>query len=167
MSHSTMSVNSETPSDLKHDNNSNSASLEGDASQEQVIGEITFTDLENIMSDNAINLSFDDIPKGISGMKPIETSSVLEEADDQSVPNTTMPSTFNTTSISSTEQSLEETKKSVKKARLKSCIIKLTELSNSEREKWARSENSSPKLNNSIDSTESLNSSGSRYNMRS
>ena len=100
-------------------------------------------------------------------MKPIETSSVLEEADDQSVPNTTMPSTFNTTSISSTEQSSEETKKSVKKARLKSCIIKLTELSNSEREKWATSENSSPKLNNSIDSTESLNSSGSRYNMRS
>ena len=54
-----------------------------------------------------------------------------------------------------------------KRNRLKQCIIKLTELSNSDQEKWLSGENSSSRLSRTTDSIESSDSSVSRYNMRS
>ena len=54
-----------------------------------------------------------------------------------------------------------------KRNRLKQCIIKLTELSNSDWEKWLSGENSSSRLSRTTDSIESSDSSVSRYNMRS
>ena len=54
-----------------------------------------------------------------------------------------------------------------KKNRPKWCIIKLTELSNSDREKWLSGENSSSRSSRTTESIESSDSSGSRYNMRS
>ena len=60
----------------------------------------------------------------------------------------------------------EETR-SAKKNRLKRCIIKLTELSNSDWEKWLSGESSSSQSNRTTESIESSDSSRSRYNMRS
>ena len=54
-----------------------------------------------------------------------------------------------------------------KKNRLKWCIIKLTQLSNSDWEKWLSGENSSSRSSRTTESIENSDSSGSRYNMRS
>ena len=52
---------------------------------------------------------------------------------------------------------------------MKSCIIKLTELSSSEREQWLTNSNtsSSPKINRTTKSVDSVSSTESHYNMRS
>ena len=74
---------------------------------------------------------------------------------------------LNNSSLSLPHQTSDESRKSANKARLKSCIIKLTELSNSEHEKWLTSESGSTQTYISVESVEHSTSSGSRYNMRS
>ena len=161
------SENSETTNDIKNKTNSNSNSNEGDETKEQIVGEITFTDPENVTSDSKGNLAIDDMPTGISGMQPLEISSVISEPIDVGVPDTTTSVNLNNSSLSLPCQTSDESRKSANKARLKSCIIKLTELSNSEHEKWLTSESGSTQTNISVESVEHSTSSGSRYNMRS
>ena len=100
-------------------------------------------------------------------MHPLETSSVISDPADRGVPES-IPTT-STNSNNLTDQNAEDTKHIAKKARLKSCIIKLMELSNLECEKWLTSENSSSQINKTIESIESSSSSSTvlRYNMRS
>ena len=74
-------------------------------------------------------------------MHPLETSSVSSEPIDRGVPDLT--TITSTSSNNLPYQNMEDTKHTAKKARLKSCIIRLTELSNSECEKWLTSESSS------------------------
>ena len=56
--------------------------------RETVIGEITFTETDTTMSninenkDSKDNLTLGDIPQGVSGMHPVETSSVISEPTD-------------------------------------------------------------------------------------
>ena len=134
----------------------------GDGSKEQIVGEITFTDLENTIDNSKDNVMLGDMPSGVSEMHPLETSSMISDPLEGCVPETTTTTT-STTSDNPPEQDITHT---AKKARLKSCIIRLTELSNSEHEKWLTNESSSSKINRSMESIENSTSSGSRYNMR-
>ena len=123
-------------------------------------------DVNDNSVENDRNLTLDDMPLGVSGMQPLETSSVISDPADggvlESIPTTSIDSN------NLTDQNVEDTKHIAKKARLKSCIIKLMELSNSEHEKWLTSENSSSQINKTTESIESSSSSStvSRYNMR-
>ena len=135
--------------------------------KEKMVGEITLTGLENTNSDSKGNLTLDDMPLGVSGMQPLETSSVISDPADGGVPESIPTTSINSNNL--TDQNIEDTKHIAKKARMKSCIIKLTEVSNSEHEKWLTSENSLSQINKTTESIESLSSSStvSRYNMRS
>ena len=117
------------------------------------------------------SLILGDIPQGISGMHPVETSSVISEPIEGEVAAeltmTTLISTSSTSFNKLPPTMSEEETHLVKKNKLKLCIIKLTELSNSDREKWLSGDNSSSLANRTTESTESSGSSGSRYNMRS
>ena len=117
------------------------------------------------------NLIIRDIPQGISGMHPVETSSMISEPIEGEVAAeltmTTMISTSSTSFNKLLPTTSEEETHLVKKNKLKLCIIKLTELSNSDREKWLSGDNSSSLANRTIESIESSGSSESRYNMRS
>ena len=143
--------NTETMDDIKNASESNLSESEG--AKEKIVGEITFTDLENTNSDSKGNLTLDDMPLGVSGMHPLETSSVILDPTDRGVPEWT--TTTSTISNNLPDQNTEDTKHIAKKVRLKSCIIKLTELSNSEHEKWLTSENSSSQINKTTESIES------------
>ena len=148
-----------------------------DTTRETVIGEITFTKTDTTMSntnenkESKDNLTLGDIPQGVSGMHPVETSSVISEPTDGGAVIESTPSTSISTGSSSFNKPTHITNKEetrlAKKNRLKRCIIKLTELSNSDREKWLSGENSSSRSSRTTDSIESSDSSGSRYNMRS
>ena len=124
-----------------------------DTTRETVIGEIKITETDTTMNnindskESKDNLTLGDIPQGISGMHPVETSSVISEPTEGGVAVASTTSTSISTSSTSFNKlppitSKEETQL-VKKNRLKRCIIKLTELSNSDREKWLSGENSS------------------------
>ena len=144
---------------------------------ETVIGEITFTETDTTMSnindnkDSKDNLMLGDIPQGVSGMHPVETSSMISEPTDGETVADSTPSTSISTGLSSSNKPTLRTNKEeiclAKKNRLKQCIIKLTKLSNSDHEKWLSSENSSSRPSRTTDSIESSDSSGSQYNMRS
>ena len=117
------------------------------------------------------SLILGDIPQGISGMHPVETSSVISEPIEGGVAAEPTMTTSISTSLTSFNKlppitSKEETRL-VKKNKLKQCIIKLTELSNSDREKWLSGDNSTSLENRTTESIESSGSSESRYNMRS
>ena len=117
------------------------------------------------------SLILGDIPQGISGMHPVETSSVISEPIEGEVAAeptmTTLISTSSTSFNKLPPTTSEEETRLVKNNKLKLCIIKLTELSNSDWEKWLSSDNSSSLANRTIESIESFGSSESRYNMRS
>ena len=117
------------------------------------------------------SLILGDIPQGISGMHPVETSSMISEPIEGEVAAeltmTTLISTSSTSFNKLPPTTSEEETHLVKKNKLKLCIIKLTELSNSDREKWLSGDNSSSLANRTIESIESSGSSKSRYNMRS
>ena len=143
-----------------------------DTTRETVIGEITFTETDTTMSkESKDNLTLGDIPQGVLGMHPVETSSVISEPTDVGLVVESTPSMSISTGSSSFNKPIPITNKKetrlAKKNRLKQCIIKLTELSNSDREKWLSGENSSSRSSRTTDSIESSDSSGSRYNMRS
>ena len=142
-----------------------------------MIGEITYTETDTTLSninentDSKDNLTLGDIPQGVSGMHPLETSSVISEpiAGDTAA-NLTSSMSISTSSSSFNKPTLVTNKKETslaKRNRLKQCIIKLTELSTSDQEKWLSGENSSSRLSRTTDSIESSDSSVSRYNMRS
>ena len=155
--------NTETTDDIK--NVSDSIVSASEETKEKIVGEITLTDLKNTNGDSKGNITLDDMPLGVSGMQPLETSSVISDPADGGVPES-----IPTTSIYSnnlTDQNIEDTKHIAKKVRLKSCIIKLMQLSNLEHEKWLTSENSSSQTNKTTASIESLSSSSTalRYNM--
>ena len=145
--------------------------------RETVIGEITFTETDTTMSninenkDSKDNLMLGDIPQGVSGMHPVETSSVISEPTDGEAVVDSTPSTSISTGSSSFNKPTPATNKEeirlAQKNRLKRCIIKLTELSNSDWGKWLSGENSSSRSSRTTDSIESSDSSGSRCNMRS
>ena len=148
-----------------------------DTMQEIVVGEITITETDTTMNniddskESKDNLILGDIPQGISGMHPVETSSMISKPIEGGVAVELTTSTSISTSSTSFNKLLPKTSKEetwlVKKNRLKWCIIKLTELSNSDQEKWLSGENSSSLSNRTTESIESSGSSGSRYNMRS
>ena len=146
------------------------------STREQIIGEISYSDKSDadhrdISSENLV-----------SNFKPLETSSVVSELTEFSqtpetndclssttdspshqsvtrenvVDNVLMNSTTSDSSVSS----------AVKRARLKSCIIQLIELSNQERNKWMSGTSGSTSRSTDIDES-STTSSSSRYNMRS
>ena len=140
--------------------------------RETVIGEITYTETDMTLSDNTIDnkdiLMLADIPHGVSSLHPLETSSVISEPDGGETSTDPTPSkSFLTGSSSTVNPTVVMNKKEANlenRNRLKRCIIKLTKLSNSDRERWLSSENSSSGTNQ--ESIESSDSSGSRYNMR-
>ena len=117
------------------------------------------------------SLMLGDISQGIFEMHPVETSSVISEPTEGGVKAepimTTSISTNSTSSNKLPPKPSEDETHLVKKNNLKQCIIKLTELSNSDREKWLSGDNSSSLANITTEPTESSGSSGSRYNMRS
>ena len=150
---------------------------ETNTTRETVIGEITYTKTDTTLSninentDSKDNLTLGDIPQGVSGMHPFETSSVISEPIEGDMATNPTSSMSISTSSSSFNKPTHVTNKKetslAKRNRLKQCIIKLTELSNSDREKWLSGENSSSRLSITTDSIESSDSSVSRYNMRS
>ena len=113
-----------------------------DTTRETVIGEITFTETDTTMSntnenkESKDNLTLHDIPQGVSGTHPVETSSVISEPTDGGAVVELTPSTSISTGSSSFNKPTPIPNKEetflAKKNRLKQCIIKLTELSNSD-----------------------------------
>ena len=145
---------------------------ETNTTRETVIGEITYTETDTTLSninentDSKDNLTLGDIPQGVSGMRPFETSSVISEPmEGDTAANSTSSMSISTSSSSFNKPTLVMNKKEIslaKRNRLKQCIIKLTELSNSDRERWLSGENSSSRLSRTTDSIESSDSSLSR-----
>ena len=158
---------------------------ETNTTRETVIGEITYTETDTTLSninentDSKDNLTLGDIPKGVLGMRTFETSSMISEPmEGDTVAELTSSMSTSTSLLTSNKPTLVTNKKEISLAKrnsLKQCIIKLTELSNSDREKWLSGENSSSRLSRTTDSRlsrttdsiESSDSSLSRYNMRS
>ena len=140
---------------------------------ELIIGEISFTD--------RMDATHHDTSNEISNFKPVETSSVVSELTESSHTPESICASINNTSdditskkpdmtnndsnVTTTDSSLSSR---TKRARLKSCIIQLTELSNQERDKWMSGSNQSASKLNSTNDTghDSTSSSNSRYNMR-
>ena len=148
-----------------------------DKMQEIVVGEITFTETDTTVNNTdeskeiKDHLTLGDMPQGVSSMQPLETSSVISEPTEGGAA-TELTTTMSTSSSSASSNKLpgtktEEDTRWAKKNRLKLCIIKQTELSSSDREKWLSGDNSSSWTNRTTESIESSGSSGSRYNMRS
>ena len=120
-----------------------------------------------------------DVP---SNFKPVETSSVVSELPEFShTPDTTITNNTNSSSglpppqgTGSPDNNIIDTTESsgssqTKRRRLKTCIIRLTELSNQEREQWmsrTSQTTSTPTLTASSYDGSSASTNDSRYNMR-
>ena len=97
--------------------------------QETVIGEITFTETDTTLSninenkDSKDNSTLGDIPQGVSGMHPVETSSMISEPiDGETVADLTRSTSKSTGSSSSNKPTLVTNKEEIhlaKKNRLK------------------------------------------------
>ena len=147
---------------------------------EQVIGEISYMecsdDLQSVKSSSEVPINF----------KPVETSSVVSELPEFSqTPDTTITNTSNSSSGSLPPQEISASDKNnndtsnpsttvssgssgTKWRRLKTCIIKLTELSNQEREQWMSwpgQTTSTPSSSSSVTDSLSTGTNDSRYNM--
>ena len=157
--------------------------VETDKMQQILVGEITFTEKDTTLNNTDESKEskeikdrpmLEDMSQGFSSMQPLETSSVISEPTEGGA--TTEPTTTTSTSSSSdssnnrlaTRSENEKGKDArwAKKNRLKSCIIKLMELSNSDHEKCLLGGNSSSCTNRSTESVDSSSSTGLRYNMR-
>ena len=146
----------------------------------QVIGEISYTEcsdkLQSAKSMSEIPINF----------KPVETSSVVSELPEFShTPDTTLTNTLNSSSGSSTPQGISASDKNnnelsnfnstassgsslTRHKRLKTCIIRLTELSNQEWEQWMTGSSQTTSIPTSTSSANEESSTGtndSRYNM--
>ena len=155
-----------TKNDAKTEPDTDSTEMK--VTDEKIIGEITLTNMDDTAENSKINLTMEDLPLGVSGMHPLETSSVISEPTYGGVLEATTTTSTTTDNLNPSLSCLsnDDMQQSTKKARLKSCIIRLTELSNSKREKWLTSESRSSMTNKTTESIESSSSSGSRYNMR-
>ena len=147
-----------------------------DLTNERIIGEISYSDKSDTTHQDMLPVN---VP---TNFKPLETSSVVSDLPEFShTPETITTNSFSSSSDSPSQQnttrdtnnnelrSSSVTDSSVssktKRAHLKSCIIKLTELSNQERNKWmSGSSQSTPRMMDTDDN--STTSSNSRYNMR-
>ena len=146
----------------------------------QVIGEISYAEcsdeLHSAQSTSEIPINF----------KPVETSSVVSELPEFShTPDTTLTNTSNSSSGSSPPQGTSVSDKNnnevsnfnstassgssqTKRKCLKTCIIRLTELSNQEREQWMTGSghtSSTPSSTSSANEESSTGTNDSRYNM--
>ena len=124
-----------------------------------------------------------------SNFKPVETSSVVSELPEFShTPDTTLTNTSNSssgslllqgTSVSDKDKNNNDTSNlnttvssgssRTKWKRLETCIIRLTELSNQEREQWMSGSGqttSTPSSTSSANDESSTGTNDSRYNMR-
>ena len=81
--------------------------------KEKMVGEITLTGLENTNSDSKGNLTLDDMPLGVSGMQPLETSSVISDPADGGVPESIPTTSINSNNLM--DQNIEDTKHIAKK----------------------------------------------------
>ena len=147
---------------------------------EQVIGEISYTecsdDLQSAKSMSKIPINF----------KPVETSSVVSELLEFShTLDTMLTNTLNSSSGSSPPQGISASDKNnnevsnfnstassgsslTRRKHLKTCIIRLTELSNQEREQWmigSSQTTSTPASTSSANKESSTGTNDSRYNM--
>ena len=158
---------------MKTGNNSAKLPISSEMSpnSELIIGEISFTDRMDVTRHDTLN--------DIANFKPIETSSVVSELTEFSQTPESICASSNNTSEDTTSQQTDSNNNDSKNitttdsslssrtkcACLKSCIIKLTELSNQERDKWMSGcSQSASKLNDTDE--DSTTSSNSRYNMR-
>ena len=143
---------------------------------EQIIGEISY--MEHSDDSHSVK-SLSDIP---SSFKPVDTSSVVSELPEFShTPDTIITNNTNGSSVSLPSQGtgspdnkiIDTTESSgssqTKWRRLKTCIIRLTELSNQEREQWmswTSQTTSTPSMTSSSYDGTSASTNDSRYNMR-
>ena len=131
------------------------------------------------MLPDRVDVTRHDTSNDIANFKPIETSSVVSEltefsqtpesvcaSSNNASENTTTKLTDSNNNDSNNSTTNDSSLSSrTKRARLKSCIIQLTELSNQERDKWIGGfSQSTAKLNSTDD--DSTTSSNRRYNMR-
>ena len=142
---------------------------------EQIIREIP--NMEHSDDSHSVK-SLSDIP---SSFKPVDTSSVVSELPEFShTPDTKITNNTNGSSASSPSQGtgspdnkiIDTTESSgssqTKQRRLKTCIIRLTELSNQEREQWmsrTSQTTSTPTMTSSSYDGTSASTNDSRYNM--
>ena len=163
------------------DQNTETYNLESDSqvhnlsTREQIIGEISYSDKSDA---EHRDISSENLP---TNFKPLETSSVVSEltefsqtpetndglsstVDSPSQQSTTRNNAGNMLMNSTTTDS--SVSSSTKCARLKSCIIQLTKLSNQERSEWMSGTICSTSQTSDTDEG-STTSSGSRYNMHS
>ena len=125
--------------------------LLGDVSIEKVIGEISYSECSD---EPQQDMTLRDIPPNLSSMQPIKTSSVVSELPEFSqTPETTLTnssnglsppqeSTMNDTSnkeLSGSNSTGNGDTSQNKRDCLKSCIIRLTELSSKECDRWMTS----------------------------
>ena len=140
-----------------------------DATVERVIGEISYSDQSNEVHPYT---TLRDIPPDVSSIKLVETSSVVldlpefSQTLDTSLTNSTNGLSLTQhiacdTSNKDLSGSTTSESSQSKRDRLKSCIIKLTELSKNERDHWMCSSSKSVTTSSKTDA----NVNNSRYNM--
>ena len=151
--------------------------LLSDTITEKVIGKISYSERSNEPQQET---TLGDIPPDLSSMQPIETSSVVSKLPEFSqTPDTTLTnsssgssppqqSTMNDTSnkeLSGSNSTGNSETSQTKCDHLKSCMMRLTELSNKERDHWM---SSSSRSTTTTSETEEMSAStnDSRYNMR-
>ena len=125
--------------------------LLGDVSIEKVIGEISYSEHSD---EPQQDMTLRDIPPNLSSMQPIETSSVVSELPEFSqTPETTLTNSSNGSSPPQESTTNDTSNKELSGSNstgngdtsqnkcdcLKSCIIRLTELSSKERDRWMTS----------------------------
>ena len=160
---------------LSHKPESHCAKLptadETSSKSELIIGEISFTD--------RLDVTRNDTSNDITNFKPMETSSVVSELTEFSqTPESVTASSNNAsegTISGQTEYNNNDSNNNIttdsslssrtKRARLKSCIIQLMELSNQERDQWMSGSSKSASKLDSTDADSDI-SRNSRYNMR-
>ena len=164
-----------TPSPLLELETSKEPADAMETTTEQIIGEISYME----HSDDLHSVkSLSEVP---SNFKPVETLSVVSELPEFShTPDTTLTNNTNGSSGSSLPQgtSLPDNNNNdttdssgsswTKRRRLKTCIIRLTELSYQEREQWMSGSSqttSIPSLTSSSNDGSSTGTNDSRYNM--
>ena len=91
-----------------------------------MIGEITYTETDTTLSninentDSKDNLTLGDIPQGVSGMRPFETSSVISEPmEGDTAANLTSSISISTSSLTFNKPTLVTNKKEISLAKKK------------------------------------------------
>ena len=150
--------------------------LSADTTTKKVMGEISYSQQSNKPQQDT---TLGDIPPDMSSMQPIETSSVVSELPEFSqTPDTTLTnsssgssppqqSTTNDTGnkeLSGSNSTGNSETSQTKHDPLKSCIIRLTEFSNKEQDRWMSSSSRSTTTSSEMEGISSS-ANDSRYNM--